>query len=159
MQRHVSHVSLPTRFLSRSSSLSLSFPFCSSPISSWKFRGLAFSTCLRMHAACPRCCSHYSVVVFISFFFSRRQHDQVIWEIINRGFCSFKVKLRCCSFGLFFVSFVANFFMADICHSIHRTPTQKFCKHKFNLTGLCNRNSCPLANSRYATIREEKGEK
>lgn len=58
-------------------------------------------------------------------------NDESIWHCINRDFCSFKVKLV--------------------------APKQNFCRNPHNVTGLCNRASCPLANSQYATVMEEEG--
>jgi len=58
-------------------------------------------------------------------------NDESIWHCINHDFCSFKVKLS--------------------------APKQNFCRNQYNVTGLCNRVSCPLANSQYATVLEEEG--
>lgn len=58
----------------------------------------------------------------------------MIWQIVNHQFCSYKTTIG----------------------KAHSDKTH-FCRHPYSVTGLCNRTSCPLANSKYATIREESG--
>ncbi|KAL6899192.1 hypothetical protein ACP4OV_005850 [Aristida adscensionis] len=55
--------------------------------------------------------------------------DDVVWDCIRHGHCSFMAKIE----------------------------TNIFCRNPYNATGICNRSSCPLANSRYATIRDHDG--
>ncbi|KAK3440706.1 hypothetical protein EUGRSUZ_B00992 [Eucalyptus grandis] len=57
------------------------------------------------------------------------QHDEVIWQVIRHNHCSYMAKIT----------------------------TGIFCRNEYNVTGICNRSSCPLANSRYATIRDQDG--
>lgn len=58
-------------------------------------------------------------------------NDETLWHCLNQDYCSFKVKIK--------------------------QPKQTFCRNQHNVTGLCNRVSCPLANSQYGTVIEEEG--
>ncbi|VUG16519.1 MAK16 [Brettanomyces bruxellensis] len=56
--------------------------------------------------------------------------DEVIWNVINNQFCSYRVKTD---------------------------KNQSLCTNEYNVTGLCNRRSCPLANAKYATVKNDNG--
>lgn len=56
--------------------------------------------------------------------------DEIIWQVINQQFCSFKLKT---------------------------TKGQNFCRNEYNVSGLCSRQSCPLANAKYATVKNVDG--
>ncbi|KAJ2392908.1 Protein MAK16-like protein [Coemansia sp. RSA 2603] len=56
-------------------------------------------------------------------------NDGIVWEVLKNQFCSYKVK----------------------------TDTGALCRNSHNITGRCNRRECPLANSKYATVRERRG--
>lgn len=60
------------------------------------------------------------------------QNDESIWNCIGHtGFCSFKLKTK--------------------------QPPKVFCRNEYNVTGVCSRVTCPLANSNYATVIEKEG--
>ncbi|QHS71416.1 ribosome biosynthesis protein MAK16 [Saccharomyces paradoxus] len=56
--------------------------------------------------------------------------DEIVWQVINQSFCS---------------------------HRIKAPNGQNFCRNEYNVTGLCTRQSCPLANSKYATVKSDNG--
>jgi protein MAK16 len=56
--------------------------------------------------------------------------DEIIWQVINQQFCAFKLKT---------------------------TKDQNFCRNEYNVSGLCSRQSCPLANAKYSTVKNVDG--
>ncbi|KAJ4827727.1 hypothetical protein Tsubulata_046772 [Turnera subulata] len=59
-----------------------------------------------------------------------RQHDELVWELIRgKGNCCFRARIS----------------------------SALYCTNEFNVTGLCDRGSCPLANSFSSTIKEDEG--
>lgn len=60
--------------------------------------------------------------------------DEMVWQIVGHHFCSYKTRIAAAT-----------------------TDKIEFCRHPYSITGLCNRTTCPLSNSRYAVVRESEG--
>jgi len=56
--------------------------------------------------------------------------DEALWNKLNHEHCSYKEK--------------------------GATP-QSLCRNEYNVTGLCSRSVCPLANDKYATVLDKEG--
>lgn len=56
--------------------------------------------------------------------------DDIVWQVINHQFCAFKLTTA---------------------------KKESFCRNEYNVSGVCSRHTCPLANSRYATVRNVDG--
>lgn len=56
--------------------------------------------------------------------------DDIIWQLINNQFCSYKLTTD---------------------------KAQTFCRNEYNVTGFCSRKACPLANAKYATVKSVDG--
>lgn len=61
-------------------------------------------------------------------------NDKMIWKVLDASHCSFRVAL-----------------------GNNAPKTHPFCNNPYNFNQICCESSCPLSNSKYATIREENG--
>ena len=59
--------------------------------------------------------------------------EDLIWKVISKEFCSFQIRPH------------------------QSQNNQDFCRNEYNVTGLCDRRSCPLANAQYATVKQVDG--